>query len=58
VAHGFEAMRSMKHEKFPWKRAYKFVESAITAEGVRVYPLDRSFPIDVSFQRALGPRLV
>jgi AraC-like DNA-binding protein len=25
---------------------------------VRVYPFDRTFPIDVSFQEALGPRLV
>ena len=37
---------------------YKFTEPGINAEGVRVYPFDRSFPIDVGFHKASGPRLV
>lgn len=37
---------------------YKYTEPGINAEGVRVYPFDRSFPIDVSFHRVSGPRLV
>ena len=37
---------------------YKFTEPGINAEGVRVYPFDPSFPVDVSFQKASGPRLV
>jgi AraC-like DNA-binding protein len=49
---------SVKDENFPWTGTYKFVEPGINAEGVRVYPFDRSFPIDVSFQKALGRRLV
>lgn len=48
----------MKREKFPWKRAYQFVEPGINAEGVRIYPFDRSFPIDVSFQILSGPKHV
>jgi len=48
----------MKREHFPWKGIYRFTEPGITAEGVRVYPFDPSFPIDVSFQKALGSRLV
>ena len=51
-------MRSLKRESFPWKWTYKFVEPGIDAEGVRIYPFDRSFPIDVSFQKALGHRFV
>lgn len=37
---------------------YKVTEPGINAEGVRVYPFDCSFPIDVSFHKASGPRLV
>ena len=51
-------MRTLKRENFPWKGTYRFVAPGIDAEGVRVYPFDRSFPIDVSFQRALGHRFV
>ena len=51
-------MTGLKRENFPWKGTYKFVEPGIDAAGVRVYPFDRSFPIDVSFQKAVGPRLV
>jgi AraC-like DNA-binding protein len=47
----------MKHKDFPWTGIYRFTEPGINAEGVRIYPFDRSFPIDVSFQEALGPRL-
>jgi len=43
---------------FVWKEMYKYTEPGINAEGVRVYPFDRSFPIDVSFHRVSGPRLV
>jgi AraC-like DNA-binding protein/mannose-6-phosphate isomerase-like protein (cupin superfamily) len=49
---------NLKSEGFPWKGTYKFVEPGIDAAGVRVYPFDQSFPIDVSFQKAVGPRLV
>jgi AraC-like DNA-binding protein len=48
----------MKQKGFAWKSMYSFTEPGINAEGIRVYPFDRSFPIDVSFQRALGPRFV
>lgn len=48
----------MKREKFPWKRDYQFVEPGINAEGVRIYPFDRSFPLDVSFQIVSGPKHV
>ena len=37
---------------------FSFTEPGINAEGIRVYPFDQCFPIDVSFQRAMGPRLV
>jgi hypothetical protein len=43
---------------FVWKEMYKNTEPGINAEGVRVYPFDRSFPIDVGFHKASGPRLV
>jgi hypothetical protein len=43
---------------FLWKEMYKHTEPGINAEGVRVYPFDRSFPIDVSFHNVSGPRLV
>jgi AraC-like DNA-binding protein len=49
---------TMKSENFHWKGIYRFTEPGITAEGVRVYPFDPPFPIDVSFQKALGSRLV
>jgi len=48
----------MKSARFAWKEMYEFTEPGINAEGVRVYPFDRTFPIDVSFHRASGPRLV
>ena len=48
----------MKSGNLVWKEMYKFTEPGINAEGVRVYPFDRSFPIDVSFHKASGPRLV
>jgi AraC-like DNA-binding protein len=48
----------MKGNNFVWKGMYRFTEPGINAEGVRVYPFDPAFPIDVSFQRAFGPRLV
>ena len=48
----------MQRERFPWKRDYQFVEPGITADGVRIYPFDRGFPIDVAFVRASGPKHV
>jgi AraC-like DNA-binding protein len=48
----------MKNNHFLWKGIYRFTEPGINAEGVRIYPFERSFPIDVSFQKASGPRLV
>jgi len=48
----------MKRENFSWQGIYRFTEPGINAEGVRVYPFDPSFPIDVTFQKALGSRLV
>jgi AraC-like DNA-binding protein len=48
----------MKHNGFAWKSMYTFTEPGISAKGIRVYPFDRSFPIDVSFQRAFGSRFV
>lgn len=48
----------MKQDKFPWKSEYKFVEPGINAENVRLYPFDQSFPLDVSFQKITGPKLV
>jgi AraC-like DNA-binding protein len=48
----------MRNGHFAWKGMYSFTEPGINAEGIRVYPFDASFPIDVSFQKASGPRLV
>ena len=48
----------MKSGNFVWKEMYRFTEPGINAEGVRVYPFDHSFPIDVGFHRASGSRLV
>ena len=48
----------MKREQFPWKKEYQFVEPGITAEGVRIYPFEPAFPIDVSFLTASGHSLV
>lgn len=48
----------MKREKFPWKKEYRFVEPGITAKGVRIYPFDPVFPIDVSFLTSSGQFLV
>src|SRR5690242_2658256 len=53
-----EATGEMKNGHFAWKAMYGFTEPGINAEGVRLYPFDTSFPIDVSFQKALGPKLV
>jgi len=48
----------MRNGHFAWKGMYGFTEPGINAEGIRVYPFDPLFPIDVSFQQTLGPRLV
>jgi AraC-like DNA-binding protein len=48
----------MKNGHFAWKGIYGFTEPRINAEGVTLYPFDPSFPIDVSFQKGLGSRLV
>jgi len=48
----------MKRQQFPWKKEYQFVEPGITAEGVRIYPFEPAFPIDVSFLTASGHSLV
>jgi AraC-like DNA-binding protein len=48
----------MKPGDFAWTGIYRFTEAGINAEGIRVYPFDPSFPIDVSFQQAVGHRLV
>jgi AraC-like DNA-binding protein len=48
----------MKREEFPWKKEYQFVEPGITAEGVRIYPFEPAFPVDVSFLTASGRSLV
>lgn len=48
----------MKNGNFLWKGMYEFTEPGINAEGIRVYPFEPTFPIDVSFQKASGPRLV
>jgi AraC-like DNA-binding protein/mannose-6-phosphate isomerase-like protein (cupin superfamily) len=53
-----ETIGTMRTASFVWKEMYRFTEPGINAEGVRVYPFDHSFPIDVSFQRASGSRLV
>lgn len=46
----------MRHDRFPWKNGYLFVEPGINADGVRIYPFDASFPIDVSFVTVSGLR--
>lgn len=48
----------MRNGHFTWKELYRFTEPRINVEGVTVYPFDPSFPIDVSFQKASGSRLV
>jgi len=48
----------MKAEEFPWKKEYQFVEPGINAEGVRIYPFEVAFPVDVSFLTASGRSLV
>jgi AraC-like DNA-binding protein len=48
----------MKSGRFPWKKEYQFVESGITADGVRTYPFDPAFPLDVSFLTGSGRHLV
>jgi len=48
----------MKHQRLPWKREHQFVEPGITADGMRIYPFDPTFPIDVSFVIASGRHLV
>src|SRR3974377_637396 len=53
VGGGLEVERrnEAKRNGLPWKNAYRFVEPGITADCVPIYPFDRSFPIDVSFER-------
>jgi AraC-like DNA-binding protein/mannose-6-phosphate isomerase-like protein (cupin superfamily) len=51
-------MKKTKNGNFIWREMYKVTEPGINAEGVRVYPFDSAFPIDVSFHKASGPRLV
>lgn len=46
----------MRHSRFPWKNGYLFVEPGINADGVRIYPFDPSFPIDVGFITVSGRR--
>jgi AraC-like DNA-binding protein len=53
-----ETATGKKNGHFVWKGIYRFTEPRINAEGVTVYPFDPSFPIDVSFQKASGTRLV
>jgi AraC-like DNA-binding protein len=53
-----DAATEMKNGHFAWKGLYRFTEPRINVEGVTVYPFDPSFPIDVSFQKASGSRLV
>jgi AraC-like DNA-binding protein len=48
----------MKRQRFPWKKEYQFVEPGITAEGIRIYPFDPAFSVDVSFLTASGRSLV
>lgn len=48
----------MKRLKLPWKQEHRFVEPGITAEGVRIYPFDPAFPVDVSFLTGSGQSLV
>lgn len=48
----------MYRKRLHWTRGYRFVELGITADGVRIYPFDRSFPIDVSFQHISGIKQV
>ncbi len=53
-----DAATKMKNGHFAWKGLYRFTEPRINVEGLTVYPFDPSFPIDVSFQKASGSRLV
>jgi AraC-like DNA-binding protein/mannose-6-phosphate isomerase-like protein (cupin superfamily) len=46
----------MRYRRFPWKNGYSFVEPGINADGVRIYPFDPSFPLDVSFVTVTGRR--
>lgn len=55
---GGVSLTRMKMQSFPWKREYQFVEPGIDADGVRVYPFDPTFPIDVSFLVVAGPQQV
>jgi AraC-like DNA-binding protein len=48
----------MRGKKLPWKREYPFVEPEISAEGVRLYPFERSFPLDISFLYISGRKHV
>ena len=48
----------MRNGHFAWKEIYTFTEPGINADGIRVYPFDASFPIDVSFQKDSGLRMV
>jgi AraC-like DNA-binding protein/mannose-6-phosphate isomerase-like protein (cupin superfamily) len=46
----------MRRNRFHWKNGYSFVEPGINADGVRIYPFDPSFPLDVSFVTVTGRR--
>ena len=46
----------MRHSRFPWKNGYLSVEPGINADGVRIYPFDPSFPVDVGFITVSGRR--
>ena len=46
----------MGSNRFRWKNGYSFVEPGINADGVRIYPFDPSFPVDVSFVTVTGRR--
>ncbi len=47
----------MQQERLPWQEDYQFVGSNITPDGIRVYPFDPAFPVDVRFVTG-GRRLV
>jgi AraC-like DNA-binding protein len=40
--------------KYPWCDEYAFVEPGITADSIRQYPFNRTFPMDVKFLIASG----
>jgi AraC-like DNA-binding protein/mannose-6-phosphate isomerase-like protein (cupin superfamily) len=48
----------MRDERFPWEEDYRFVGPNITPDGIRVYPFDPAFPVDVRFVTGTGRHLV